>query len=117
MTHESVERARAQVLKGMRGAIVLSVVMFSIFYWGVVPWFVQSPRCGMIAVVLGAFVSVCWVKRWADRWERHLAWCVRRAMAEGRGDTITLLGLAASPDADRPKMWPAFYWRWWGLEL
>lgn len=107
--------ARKQFRTALRACIAQEMVVL------LVVCLVVTPLAGLwpwlIPVVVGvALLWTGWANGYMKRWEYHLQWCRRWASAEAAGDTITLLGLVASPDANRPKMWPAFWFRWWGIK-
>lgn len=108
--------ARKQFRIALRACTAQAIAMFMTIYLVVLPLAEWWPRHTVTVVVGVVLLWTGWANSYTNRWMRHLQWCRRRSLAEEAGDTITMLGLIASPDADRPKMWPAFWFRLWGVK-
>lgn len=100
----------------IRACVVQIVLTFAVFHWLVTPA-IERWRWLTVPATLLVLYAFWWSHRYSSRWQRHLQWSDAYTRADALGDTITMLGLLASPDVERPKPWPAFWWRWWRIEL
>ncbi len=107
--------ARAEVRRMFQALAVQTILSFVALHWVVVPALTRWHLLIVPAVPLILYAA-WWSHRYMRRATRYLAWSEKRALAEETGDAITLLGLTSSPDSARPEMWPAFWWRLWGIK-